>query len=183
MFKQAADLFKFEMGSIDNIQSLLVNVLDFDDSYDLTGVHPRDRKNVSMHIAFIFESGQPENLNIQNKFPKTIEFIKTISGLEAATCIAIGPKSIMPLHLDDMSRPSYDLNDWYAVLIGIDVPSSDPKSIGLEIDGGIYTHSYGTAIVFDTQVPHSAWNNTDKWWVCLRFRIKKESFKNENIIK
>jgi hypothetical protein len=34
-------------------------------------------------------------------------------------------------------------------------------------------HTHRDVIVFDTQIPHSAWNWTNEWWVSVRLSILK----------
>jgi hypothetical protein len=153
-------------------------VVDEDDSIDLTNIHPRDRTNINLYtgrLVDIFHGGLEQKL--LDQFPQTLEFSKAFDGIIKIELIAIGPNSIIPLHLDDMSRPQFDTNNnWYSVFVGIHVPSDDSNIIGVQIDKEIYNHTYGKAIVFDTQIPHCAWNNSDKWWLSVRLSVLKEFF-------
>ncbi len=173
MIDGVVELFKKEMGSFDEVKSYSVNVLDFDDSRDLTDIPPRERNNISVHTFSLFESIEEK---ILSKFPLTVDYIKLMPGVIDARMIAIGPNSILPLHLDDMGRPSYDLNDWYSVFIGIQVPSENSDLLGVQIETDICKHKSGLAIIFDTQIPHHAWNNTSEWWISLRLSILKNQF-------
>lgn len=183
IFNQLVNVFKNEMVSLDEIRAYMVDVMSFDDSYDLTGSHPSTRENVSLNVIFLMDREQTVPQENQIRFQNTIKFASNVPGLIAATCIVIGPKSIVPTHLDDMERPMYDMNTWYSVLIGVDVPSDQPDLLAMSIDDAIYTHAQGTAIIFDTQIPHSAWNHTDRYWISLRLRMEKSFLENENIIK
>lgn len=176
LLQSAKATFLTEMLSIRDIEKYLINILDFDDSPDLTEMHPRDRNNVSVHVMFLFDHIEDNSTQeVKNKFKDTIKIVQHMPGVISARIIAIGPKSIVPLHLDDMQRPAYDLNNWYSVLIPINV--SDASLIGIEIENNIYTHENDQAIIFDTQVPHSGWNKTDQWWISLKLYIEKDYFK------
>jgi hypothetical protein len=173
---ELADLVNLEIPK--DYLPLLYCVLDEDDSIDLTDIHPRDRDNVNLHAGRMLDIFQGDvEPRLIDSFPKTLEFLKELNGITRIELIAIGPNSIIPLHLDDMSRPQFDPNNnFYIMFIGIHVPSDDASIVGLQIDKEIYNHTYGKAIVFDTQIPHSAWNNSDKWWLSLRLSVLKEYF-------
>jgi hypothetical protein len=183
MITECVKIFRDEMKNFQNIKEHLINVLDFDDSPDLTEVHPKDRTNVSIYVIFLYDHMYAATEEIQKKFSKTRNYVQTMPGVNTLKCIAIGPNSIVPLHLDDMNREPYDLNNWYSVFTGVIVPSEDANLIGIKIDNDIYSHAEEKSIIFDTQIPHCAWNNTDQWWISLRFSTSKENFQNVNIIK
>ena len=176
LIMELADLVNLEIP--EDYLPLLYCVLDEDDSIDLTDIHPRDRDNVNLHAGRMLDIFQGDvEPRLIDSFPKTLEFLKELNGITRIELIAIGPNSIIPLHLDDMSRPQFDPNNnFYIMFIGIHVPSDDASIVGLQIDKEIYNHTYGKAIVFDTQIPHSAWNNSDKWWLSLRLSVLKEYF-------
>ena len=176
MFKTAVKIFKEEMGSVEEIKQHMIHVTDLDNSSDLTNVHPKNRKDLLMYIIFLNKNIDLNN-EIKNKFSRTYEHIQNISGVVDTVCIAIAPKSIMPLHIDDIEKGLYHYNDWYSVFMGVKVPSLDSNLIGVEIDNITYSHSENNAIVFDTQLPHAAWNKTDDWWISLKFSVKKSFFK------
>lgn len=170
------DSFENEMGSFNDIKSMLINVLDFDDSRDLTDIHPKDRDNVSVHVMFLWDQHFSADETIQERFKDTRALAENLPGVDTIKIIAVGPNSIVPLHLDDMERPAFDLNSWYSVLVGVIVPSSDQNLLALQSDDKVYNHSYKQCIIFDTQIPHQAWNHTNQWWLMLRLSIKKEFF-------
>jgi len=176
LIKTLSDLVHLEMPK--DYLSFLYRVLDEDDSIDLTDIHPRDRDNVDLHAGRMLDVFQGNvDQRLIDAFPKTLEFSKELNGIIKIELIAIGPNSIIPLHLDDMTRPPFDPNNnFYIMFIGIHVPNDDASIVGLQIDKEIYNHTYGKAIVFDTQIPHSAWNNSDKWWLSLRLSVLKEFF-------
>ena len=175
LIMELADLVNLEMPK--DYLSLLYCVLDEDDSTDLTDIHPRDRDNVNLHAGRMLDVFQGNvEPRLIDTFPRTLEFSKKLNGITKIELIAIGPNSIIPLHLDDMSRPKFDTSNFYVMFIGIHVPSNEPNIVGIQIDKEIYNHTHGKAIVFDTQIPHSAWNNTDEWWLSLRLSVLKEFF-------
>jgi hypothetical protein len=183
MITECIKIFKDEMKDFQNISEHLINVLDFDDSPDLTEIHPKDRTNISIYVIVLYGHSHIIADEVQRKFSKTREYVQTMPGVTVLKCIAIGPNSIVPLHLDDMSREPYDLNKWYSVFTGVTVPSENADLIGIEIDKDTYSHAEEKSIVFDTQIPHCACNNTDQWWISLRFNTNKENFQNVNIFK
>ena len=180
MFEKTVEIFEKEMESVEKIKPYMTHVTDFDNSYDLTDIHPKNRKNLLMYIIFFKKNDELDD-KIKNRFPMTYEYIQKIPGVIDTVCIAIAPNSIMPLHIDDMEKGLYQYNDWYSVFIGVKVPSSDSNLLGVEIDKIIYNHSEKNAIVFDTQCPHRAWNNTNDWWISLRFNVKKSFFKIKEV--
>lgn len=175
LIKEVVDLFSKESSDIEDIKLYSINVLDFDDSDDLTGIPPRSRNNICVYTFSLFENIEE---NIATKFSETIQCITNMPGVLEARMIAIGPNSVLPLHLDDMNRPCYDLNDWYSVFIGVNVPSQNSDLLGVQIEEETYNHNNGQAIIFDTQIPHHAWNNTNQWWISLRISILKNQFKS-----
>lgn len=172
--KTVSEIFKKEMICFDDIRAFFFNVKDVDKSKDLE--ESDSDENVNINAVLLFDIESIISKEIEERFPRTIEFIKNMPGVRIASCIAISPKSKVPLHLDNMEKPAYELNDWYAVLIGIKV--SDNNLIGLEIDNQTCIPEEGESIIFDTQLPHKAWNDTDTWWISLRLNIKKEFFKS-----
>ena len=173
LFKNLITAFKAEMSLLD----CLTNVLDFDDAPDLTDIHPRDRENLLIHVMMIYNKDQEVSLEMSKQFYETINLVKNIPEILDITYITIGPTSILPLHVDTMTKPVYDLNDWFSVLLGVYVPSNDIDLLGVQIGNDIYTHSSETPIIFDTQIPHCAWNRTNDQWTCLRLRVQKTFFK------
>lgn len=176
LLEQAANIVKQEAT---DYLSILDNVVANDDSPDLTDIHPRDRTNVNLYCGLLLgEEVTDYKQSLLDKFQRSLSFSKSLPGVVRIELIAIGPNSIVPLHLDDMSRCPFDnTNDWYSVFIGVIVPSTDFKMLGVQINNQLYNHMFGKAIVFDTQNPHSAYNNTTDWWLSLRLSILKEKFK------
>ena len=70
-----------------------------------------------------------------------------------------------------MSEVNIKKIDWLSVYMGMFVPSFDPTKVGVKVGDTVYDHK--ETIIFDTQIPHSAWNWTDDWWVSLRLNVKK----------
>lgn len=164
---------------INEIQPFLYDIAREDNAYgDLTEMHPKDRKEVSSHAALLF--GGDVNPQLKSILGDTYNKIENLSGIELATFFFIAPNSIVPTHIHDMERPEYDYTSHYNVFLNISVPSDDSNIVGAKIGNDIYNNKDGQALIFDYQVPHSAWNKTDKWWLGIIFYINKESF-NESI--
>lgn len=164
-----------------NLEPYLFNIAETDSVGDLTGVHPRYRDNVAAFAGLMYD-GTSENINsyFKEKFKPAIEKIESMPGIVLSVLFFIAPNSIVPTHIHDMDRPAYDNTDYYNIFLGLYVPSTDVEILGAKIDNEIHSHAKGKAFVFDSQVPHSAWNNTNEWWLSILMYIKKDCF-NENI--
>lgn len=149
-----------EIRSADQLLPVFVKVTDVDDSPDLTDVHPSDRKDLDMRFV-----------QLDNRFPETNRYIKKLRGVKDAVIIGFGPQSQLYTHVDTIELLPYSEIDWLSVYIGIIVPSYDPNKVAVKIGNKVYDHS--DILVFDTQIPHSAWNWTDKWWVSIRLAVGK----------
>jgi hypothetical protein len=153
-----------EATSIENLLPYFISVTDVDDSPDLTDIHPRDRED--MNLNFI-----PVDSKL---FPKTKGIIDKTSYIRDAYVIGLGPMSQLHTHVDEISLPPYSEIDWLSVYIGMFVPSYDANKIAVKVGETVYDHS--NIIIFDTQIPHSAWNWTDKWWISVRLAVYKTAF-------
>jgi hypothetical protein len=161
--------------SFDNLKKFLIKVTDEDDSPDLTEIHPRDRTNLNLFYIPIYDPLE-QATEYEEIFKKSTDLIKAMPGIKRADYIAIRPNTFMPLHVDNAELPPYSEIDWYSVYVGVKVPSEDPNIVGVKINDDIYKHAVNHAIVFDTQIPHCAWNYSDEWWLAIKFYIKKEFF-------
>jgi len=150
-----------EAQSVERLLPHFVRVTDVDDSPDLTDVHPRDRKDVDLHFM-------PINDKL---FPKTKKLVDVVPGIKDAMIIGFGPQSQLYPHVDTVELEPYAEIDWVSVYIGMFVPSYDANEVAVKIEDEVHTHK--DVIVFDTQIPHSAWNWTDEWWVSVRLSILK----------
>ena len=152
-----------EAQSVENLLPHFTNVLDVDDSPDLTSVHPRDRSDVNLNF-----------ITVDNTlFPKTFELLKTLPGFIDANIIGFGPQSQLYTHVDTVELEPYTDINWLSVYIGMFVPSYNAEKIAVKVGDTIYDHT--DTIVFDTQIPHSAWNWTDEWWISLRVAVQKNT--------
>lgn len=161
IYRKIQSVAKEESTGIGNLIPHFTRVTDVDDSPDLTDVHPRDRKDMDLHFISVDEK----------LFPRTFEICKTVDGFINASIIAFGPQSQLYPHVDTVDLEPYSEINWLSVYIGIYVPSYDSKKVGLKIDEKVFDHK--DIIVFDTQIPHSAWNWTNEWWVSIRLAVLK----------
>jgi hypothetical protein len=86
-------------------------------------------------------------------------------GIRYAFMVFIGPNSVIPTHLDDTKRPAFDPSPTRNVLLGVHIPATDMDTLGVRIDKEYIGQKEAYAVVFDANIPHEAWNKTDKWWV------------------
>lgn len=151
-----------EIKSVDNIIPYFTRVTDVDDSPDLTDIHPRERTDMDLHFIAVE----------QNRFPRISDFVNTISGVRSSVIIGLGPQSQLYPHVDTVELPPYSYIDWVSVFIGLFVPSYDKDLVAVKIGNQIFDHR--EILFFDTQIPHSAWNWTDEWWISIRLSVDKK---------
>jgi hypothetical protein len=165
--------------NMDALSPFLYDVVREEGAYgDLTDVHPSERSNVNILAAIVYGNNVDDKL--KELLGDTYNLIASLAGLQSAVFFFIAPHSIVPTHVHDMERPVYDPTPHYNVFLGLSVPSTDSKLIGAKIDTEIYNNDDGQALVFDYQTPHSAWNNTDDWWLGIIFYINKEYFNEDS---
>lgn len=116
------------------------------------------------------------------RFANTINYLKTLSGVRFVSIFCIGPKSVLPIHIDDESRPAFSPSSDRNVVIGLEIPSEDTNYIGVDIGGSVIGQKYNHALVFDSNVPHSAWNNTGDWWATLILHVDPASCKDSRYL-
>jgi len=150
-----------ESVSVENIKPYFQKVTDIDDSPDMTDVHPRDRKDMDLRFMTLDKE----------MFPETTRLIKNNSSITDANIIAFAPQTRLYKHVDTIELEPYAEIDWFSVYMGMYVPSFDPNKVGILVGDNYYDHK--ETVIFDTQIPHSAWNYTDDWWVSLRLNVKK----------
>ena len=154
-----------EAVSVEQLLPHFVRVTDIDNSPDLTDVHPRDRKDMNLNFVPI------DNI----LFPQTAALIKAMPKIRNANIIALEPQSQLYPHVDTIELAPYAEIDWLSVYMGLFVPSLDPSKVAVKIGNTVYNHK--ETIIFDTQIPHSAWNWTNEWWVSIRLAVCRSAFK------
>lgn len=153
-----------DAGSIDRLLPHFVRVTDVDDSPDLTDLHPRDREDMNLNFISV------DNLLFQN----TAKLINSNPNIRDAYIIALAPQTQLYPHVDTIELPPYAEVNWLSVYMGMFVPSYDKNKVAVKVGDLVYNHK--DIIVFDTQIPHSAWNWTDEWWVSIRLAVYKKAF-------
>ena len=153
-----------EAKSVENLLPHFVRVTDIDDSPDLTDVHPRDRTDMDLNFVSV------DN----NLVPQTASLVKSIPEIRDAYVIALAPQTQLYPHVDTIELEPYAEIDWLSVYMGMFVPSYDASKVAVKVGDTVYDHK--ETIVFDTQIPHSAWNWTDEWWVSIRLAVSKTAF-------
>lgn len=163
-FKEIQRLAILEGKSIENILPHFVRVTDIDDSPDLTDIHPRDRDDLHLFVLKVDET----------LFPETYKLIKTVPEIVDAAIIGFAPNSQLYTHVDTATLPPYSDVNWVSVFMGMFVPSTDIEEVAVKIDNTIFNHK--EPIIFDAQIPHSAWNKTSGWWISIRLSVLKKYF-------
>ena len=88
----------------------------------------------------------------------------------------ISPGGAVPEHSDysyDMRENLSKTKKAYVILVAVDIPSDDINECGFELNGEKYYLKTGEIRAFDGSMPHSAWNNTDKWRYTLNIDIEE----------
>ena len=164
MFNKIQELIIKEAVSVEHLLPYFVRVTDIDDSPDLTDVHPRDREDMDLNFVSV------DN----NLFPQTASLVKSIPEIRDAYVIAFAPHTQLYTHVDTIELEPYAEIDWLSVYMGMFVPSYDANKVAVKVGDTVYNHK--ETIIFDTQIPHSAWNWTDEWWVSIRLAVSKTAF-------
>ena len=178
-----AKLIEFAVSQISDksvISDYLYNVTDYDDSEDLTDIHPRDRNNVNLYATLlysIYTDVETVEERVKENFKELITRISKMEDIVKAAIILVSPKSIVPLHVDSTDKPLYSEVPYYNVFTGLVVPSTDVNDVGVKVDKELISHHPGKPIIFNAQYPHEAWNHTESDWISLLLYIKKESFR------
>lgn len=159
----------------EQLDPFLYDIAREDNAYgDLTDVHPSKRSDVASYAALVY--GGDIDPKLKEILGSAYDLIASLKGLQLATFFFIAPHTQVPTHIHDMERPEYDYTPQYNVFLGLSVPSEDFEMVGAKIDKEVYNNAPERALVFDYQIPHSAWNNTDEWWLGIIFYIDKEQF-------
>jgi hypothetical protein len=162
IFNLILDSIVEEIKSV-NITEYFVKVTDIDNSPDLTEIHPKDRKDLLLYI-----------MNITDEvFPKTSALVKLNPSIVNASILGFAPQSQMYTHVDTVELPPYATVNWLSMFMPIKVPSFNSSIVGVKIGDNIYSHK--DTIVFDAQIPHSAWNFSNEWWISIRLSVLKSS--------
>ena len=164
MFELIQKLAIEEATSVEHLLPHFVRVTDVDDSPDLTDIHPRDREDMNLNFVAIDDT----------LFPQTSALIKAMPKIRNAYIIALAPQSQLYPHVDTIKLAPYAEIDWLSVYMGIFVPSQNPSKVAVKVGNTVYSHK--DTIIFDTQIPHSAWNWTNDWWVSIRLAVCKSAF-------
>jgi hypothetical protein len=152
-----------EAQSIERLLPHFVRVTDVDNSPDLTDIHPSNREDMDLHFIPVDDT----------LFPNTQKLVNCVPGIKDAVIIGFGPQSQLHPHVDTVELEPYAEIDWLSVYIGMFVPSYNADNVAVKIGDTVHTHN--NVIIFDTQIPHSAWNWTDSWWISIRLSVLKNA--------
>ena len=163
-YRNIQNLVTEEAISIEHLLPHFVCVTDIDDSPDLTNLHPTVREDMDLNFVSVDDI----------LFPRTTALIKTMPEIRDAYVIALAPQTQLYPHVDTIELEPYAEIDWLSVYMGMFVPSFDSTKVAVKVGDIVYDHK--ETIIFDTQIPHSAYNWTDDWWVSIRLAVSKTAF-------
>lgn len=112
-----------------------------------------------------------------SKLPALTSIAKGLPGIVNFSLNAIAPGGQVPEHSDysyDMRKDLSGVDKVYVIVLGVDIPSTDINECGFKIGNETLLLKTGDIIAFDGGIPHSAWNNTDKWRYTINMDIKAE---------
>lgn len=172
---QASLLVKeyFGSNSIANITKDWYNVGEEENIPDFYGNPVKGRADVNFYSTCFYDLADTIPVSISEPFEPIRRILETMPGVNRASVVAIGPNSIVPVHVDDENRPAHDVSFHYNVFTGVIVP----QGCEVIIDDKLHVPQEQDPIAFDAQIPHSASNPTDDWWVSLLLYIPKTEFK------
>lgn len=158
---------------IDNITKDWYNVGEEENIPDFYGNAVKGRADVNFYSTCFYDLSEPVPEHISAPFASVCRILDTMPGVNRASVVAIGPNSIVPIHIDDENRPAYDNSFHYNVFTGVIVP----QGCEVIIDNKLHIPQEQEPIAFDAQIPHSATNSTNEWWVSVLLYIHKTEFK------
>jgi len=104
-------------------------------------------------------------------FNTVTEKIKKLPGISEASINFYAPHSSIPQHVDNQWFLHHKTLDGYrrclSVIVGIDMPSTDPELCSLTVGGETKSWASGEFIGFDGLVPHSGFNKTDNFRITM----------------
>lgn len=147
-------------GVIDTFSSEMTNITNSNiDSHVPLG------KICDMRILQIYDKNFQISNSLETYFKLEREFLKTIPNLDRALYIFMSPNSIIPEHQDDD-------DSCFRIIYGVNVPSTNSKDIGLVIEGDTLNFGFKEVIGVSSDVMHSGWNTTDKYWSVLTLCVE-----------
>lgn len=100
-----------------------------------------------------------------------IDYVKSINGISRVTINLLQKYSFMPIHIDDDTRPEYDDTSRYYNII---IPVNDHGwSI---VDYKVIKNKKGEPLIFNSQVPHGAMNDTLETRITIYLIVEKSRF-------
>lgn len=159
--------------SISEFENIWYDVAKNETVPDYDGNEVRGRKDVKLYYLPIYDHASGY---IEQKFKLVTDVLVNMTGVSRANVVFIGPRSIVPKHIDDDKTPAYTNSVSFNVYTGVNVPNGATIIINDEL----VVHEKHKAIIFDAQQPHSAYNDSDEWWISLLIYIDKDKF-YENI--
>lgn len=108
---------------------------------------------------------------LDDKAKDVIAFAKDMAGVERFAINILYKCSLIPIHLDDDSRPEYDNSGrYYNIIIPLD---DNGWSI---IDSKLIKNKAGSTLVFDGQLPHGGMNDTLETRITIFLNVNKKAF-------
>ena len=136
-----------------------------------------DRFKTKDDIGWLTQSiinGKRVNIKNAAAWPRSMEQMRSIVGLVNAYVNFIMPFKVVPPHTDEYFEKNIISLKSYGAVIGISMPSNDPKVVGFEVGGIVKGWSTGDIVCFDGNVTHSGWNYTDKVRVTALLDIEQK---------
>lgn len=115
------------------------------------------------------------------ELPNVLEKVKQIPGVVNCTLNIYSPGGDSPIHTDDGYDTRPDLIGFkkcLAVLLCVDIPSTNIDECGFQIADEKIVHKTGDFIGFDGSIPHGSWNNTPNYRFTMNVDIELSYWDN-----
>lgn len=136
-------------------------------------------RNAKLGIAMDQSQVQVELINYKTKnFPefKNIEnILSNCKHVNQCFINFIEPNSYVIKHTDKHLIAADNVL-FYPCVIGIKIPSQDPKLCAFDIGGQIKTLKDNEIYIFDGSAEHFGWNNTNDWRITMIIDVDIKSF-------
>lgn len=139
---------------------------------DVNGIPLNTRDDVNVYYLPSDDSDV-----VASRFIRTNNILSEFTGYHRNFIAIIGPNSVIPKHIDDSTRKPFSFSKTCNFLLGIKVPSEDPNQLGFSLNNKIIGQKVGSAVAFDANIPHEAWNKTNEWWIALSMVVDKHRCK------
>lgn len=182
-FDHLVDIFKAEVAAAS------IDISNFSDYYENNVVKTYIENNIEKtydidFTKYVYERSDWFGVKIFDRqtmsrvdpfsistFPKTIEILETMDGIDRASFTTVGPKSYIPDHIDNDDGRNIDRTPIYNCALTTHATNGVTITVGDNVIGPLVEKQ---AICLDAHnYKHSARNNSDSHWMALILCIRR----------